>query len=87
VVAQVAAGDTPRLYAFTGDTANARDGIRHDIPKPWLYSTFVIPEDTERLSEVRRLLRTLERDQKATLLVPHDEHSIEDTDVLRWTGP
>ncbi len=87
VVAQVDEGGTRTSYVFTGDIANARDGVRHDIPKPWMYSTFIVPEDAERLGEVRRFVRSLHQEQDFTVLVQHDERSIEETDVLRWTEP
>lgn len=84
VVAEVDAPDGQGLFAFTGDTANARDGIRHDIPKPWLYSLLIVPEDTERLGEVRRFLHSLHQEHGFTVLVQHDELSIAESGVLRW---
>lgn len=86
VVAEVAGSGAPTRFAFGGDIANARDGIRHDIPKPWLYSLLVVPEDTERLGELRRFLRTLHQNHDFTVLVPHDELAIERAGVLRWTS-
>ena len=65
---------------------NIRDGVRHDLPKPWIYSTLVVPEDTDRLGEVRRFLRRLHQDEDVTLLVQHDELSIQETGVPRWAG-
>lgn len=85
VVAEVVSSGAPSRFAFGGDIANARDGIRHDIPKPWLYSLLVVPEDTERLGEVRRFLRTLHQKHDFTVLVPHDELAIERAGILRWT--
>lgn len=86
VVAEVAEGGDRERVLFTGDIVNARDGMRHDIPKPWLYSLLIVPEDTERLGEVRRFLRSLEEDHDFTVLVQHDELSIEDAGVLRWSS-
>lgn len=77
VVAEVGTGDAARRYAFTGDIVNHIDGVRNDLSKPALYRWLVIPEDDERLGELRRLLGTLERDQGFTLLVSHDQRSIE----------
>ena len=68
----------------TGDIVNARDGIALDIAKPWLYSTFVVPEDGDRLGELRRFLRSLHQDEGMTLLVPHDEYAIRDTAITPW---
>ena len=55
--------------------------MRLDVSKPALYRWLVIPEDDERLGELRRLLATLERDHGFTLLVAHDQRSIEATGV------
>jgi len=56
-----AEGGAPRRIAFAGDVANAVDGIRADVPKPFLYRLLVVPEDDARLGEVRRFLAGLER--------------------------
>ena len=50
----------PRRIAFAGDVANAVDGIRYDVPKPFLYRLLIVPEHEARLAEVRRFLRHLE---------------------------
>lgn len=71
-------------YVFSGDIANARDGILHDVPKPWWYSAFVVPEDEDRLGDVRQFLRSLHRDEGFRLLVPHDENANVESGVLRW---
>ncbi len=84
VVAEVDDGTGPQRYVFTGDVANARDGIRLDLPKPWYYSAFIVPEDTERLGEVRRFVHTLNEEHGFTVLVQHDELAIEESGVPPW---
>ena len=84
VVAEVGAGDQARLWAFTGDIANALDGIHFDVAKPWLYSTFLVPEDAARMTELRRYLRDLSQTENFGLLVPHDEQAITATALPRW---
>jgi len=65
------ADGSPRRIAFTGDVANAIDGIRYDVPKPLLYRLLIVPENDERLGEVRRFLGHLE--QAGVVLAPsHD---------------
>ena len=76
ILARVATADGARLYAFAGDTVNHIDGVRHDVPKPYFYRTFLIPESEERLGELRRFLASLERDRRYTVLVSHDESSL-----------
>ncbi|MCW5890485.1 MAG: MBL fold metallo-hydrolase [bacterium] len=74
-------GDT--RYAFAGDLANALDGITHDVPKPWLYSLLVVPEDTAWLAGQRRWLRELAQ-QGVVVLPAHDEGAIAASGVPVW---
>lgn len=75
-------GDT--RYAFAGDLANALDGILHDVPKPWLYSLVVVPEDTAWLAAQRRWLRDLAQQHGVVVLPAHDEAAIEARGVPVW---
>jgi glyoxylase-like metal-dependent hydrolase (beta-lactamase superfamily II) len=76
-VAHVRTGDGVRTWVFTGDVVNQIDGVRQNIPKPRLYSLLIVPESTGRLDELRRFLASLERDHGVSLLVSHDQLSIE----------
>ena len=71
-------------YAFVGDVVNHIDGIRSDVPKPFLYSLLIVPEDRERLGEVRRYLRGLQTDQHLILLPAHDQRWIEKAGIDSW---
>ncbi|MBI4514212.1 MAG: MBL fold metallo-hydrolase [Deltaproteobacteria bacterium] len=84
VVAHMATSDGSRHYVFTGDTANNIDGITFDVPKPALYSLLVVPEDGERLGELRRFLRGLGQHAGVTLLVSHDQRQLERSGVPAW---
>lgn len=72
VLAFLSGGAAPRRLAFTGDVANHVDGIRRNVPKPFLYSLLVVPEAPGRLDRVRRWLRHLESDLGFELVVAHD---------------
>lgn len=76
-VAHVRGGEGVRTYVLTGDVVNQIDGARRNIPKPRMYSLLLVPESPERLDKVRRLLAELERDHGVTLLVSHDQLSLE----------
>ena len=76
ILARVATADGVRSYAFAGDTVNQIDGIRHDVPKPFFYRTFLIPESETRLGELRPFLAALERERGFTILVSHDENAL-----------
>jgi len=84
VLAQVGSGDVMHRYAFVGDIVNNRDGIEHDIPKPWVYRTFIVPESETRQEELRRFLKQIEDEAGATPLVSHDQLSIERSGVEAW---
>lgn len=68
-------------YAFVGDVANNIDGLRRDLPKPFLYSLLMVPEDRDRLGEVRRFLRALHDDRDLTLVPAHDQLWVEQTGI------
>lgn len=84
VIAQVGSGDGQRRYVFVGDIVNNADGIEHDIPKPWVYRTFIVPESETRQGELRRFLKRLEDEAHALPLVSHDQLSLERSGVERW---
>lgn len=83
VLVRLAAASGMRLLAFAGDTVNHHDGIRHDVPKPWAYRTFLVPESDERQQELRRFLAALERAPGFTVLVSHDEASLRASGLRR----
>jgi glyoxylase-like metal-dependent hydrolase (beta-lactamase superfamily II) len=80
-VAHVRSTDGVRTHVLTGDVVNQIDGARRNIPKPRLYSLVVVPESPARLDKVRRLLGELERDHGVTLLVSHDQLSLQASGV------
>lgn len=80
-VAHVRGSAGVRTYLLTGDVVNQIDGVRGNIPKPRLYSMGMVPESPTRLDTLRRLLAELERDHGVTLLVSHDQLSLEASGV------
>jgi len=76
VLARVRGDGGERLYAFAGDTVNHLDGVRHDVAKPYLYRTLMVPESDARQAELRRLLARLERDDGFVVLVSHDQRAL-----------
>jgi glyoxylase-like metal-dependent hydrolase (beta-lactamase superfamily II) len=84
IIAYVAAADGVHRYAFAGDIANNIDGITYNIPKPFLYSLLLVPEDKQRLDELRRFLRELRDHAGFTILVSHDQLQIERSGVPAW---
>lgn len=84
VVAQVGSGGVVRRYLFVGDIVNNRDGIEHNIPKPWVYRTFIVPESESRQDELRRFLKQVEDTAHAVPLVSHDQLSLEQSGIAPW---
>jgi glyoxylase-like metal-dependent hydrolase (beta-lactamase superfamily II) len=76
VGAWVRDGSSLRGYLFGGDVANAWDGIRFDVPKPWAYSLFVVPESATRLQRMRRFLREAS-EAGLVVVVSHDQRALE----------
>jgi glyoxylase-like metal-dependent hydrolase (beta-lactamase superfamily II) len=81
VVAHVQTADGLSTVLFVGDIVNQIEGITYDIPKPFLYRTFVVPEADERLSQLRRFLRAMRQDGEVTLLPAHDQLHLENSGV------
>lgn len=80
VGAWVRSGAGVRGFLFAGDAANAIDGVRRDVPKPWAYQTFLVPENEPRLVRVRALLREAEA-AGLTVAIAHDERHLATTGI------
>lgn len=76
ILVRLARAQGMTLLAFVGDTVNHHDGIRSDVPKPWAYRTFLVPESDARQHELRQYLSSLEKERGFTVLVSHDEASL-----------
>ena len=75
---------TLKRWVFSGDVTNTIDGIRHDISKPLLYRLVIVPEDDDRLGELRRYLRALEQDLKMTIVPSHDQNHLHTVGLPVW---
>src|SRR5262249_41533254 len=84
IVAHVASREGTKTYFIAGDIVNKLDGIRENIPKPYLYSLIMVPEDGDRLDELRRFIRDLSVQKGVVPLVSHDQRSIEASGVPEW---
>ncbi|MGH7894633.1 MAG: MBL fold metallo-hydrolase [Candidatus Binatia bacterium] len=71
-------------YLFAGDIANAIDGIRADVPKPFLYRLVIVPEDEDRLGELRRYLRALEKEHGFVVVISHDGGRLHEIGIPAW---
>ena len=71
--------DDVQTWVITGDVVNHVAGIEAGVSKPPLYSLLVVPEDDDRLGEVRGFLKRLSDEPGVELLVSHDRNQIEST--------
>jgi glyoxylase-like metal-dependent hydrolase (beta-lactamase superfamily II) len=85
VAAAVRAPDgTVRRYVFSGDVTNTIDGVRGDLSKPLLYRLVIVPEDEDRLGELRRYLRSMEQDHGMAIVVSHDQSHLRTVGIPAW---
>jgi glyoxylase-like metal-dependent hydrolase (beta-lactamase superfamily II) len=59
-------------WLMSGDITNDKKSLLQDLPKHWLYSTLVVPEDTLRTAQLREYLRELDKNESVTVLPAHD---------------
>lgn len=76
-----------RPIVLAGDIANSYDGIERNVAKPRLYRLLVVPEDEERLVEVRRYLQDLAGRFGATVLISHDQAALETSGITAFDAP
>jgi glyoxylase-like metal-dependent hydrolase (beta-lactamase superfamily II) len=81
LVAKVRDGDRAETWIFTGDAVNHVAGIEHNLPKPYVYSHYLIPENAEQLDRVRRWLASA-AGRGAHLAVSHDQHQLESSGLF-----
>jgi glyoxylase-like metal-dependent hydrolase (beta-lactamase superfamily II) len=84
IVAYVHAPEGARRFAFVGDIVNNIDGITYNISKPFLYRWLIVPEDNQRLDELRQYLRALRDTYGVALLVSHDQQQLETSGLPPW---
>jgi glyoxylase-like metal-dependent hydrolase (beta-lactamase superfamily II) len=71
-------------WVFTGDVTNTIDGMRGDVSKPLFYRLLIVPEDEERLGELRRWFSALERDDGFRVVVSHDQQHLHELGIPAW---
>ncbi len=61
-----------KFWLFSGDITNDKKSLLQDLPKHWLYSAIIVPEDTARTALLRDYLLELEKIDGVTVLPAHD---------------
>ena len=75
---------TLKRWVFSGDVTNTIDGIREDVSKPLFYRLVIVPEDDDRLGELRRYLKALEHEFKMTIVPSHDQNHLHTVGLPAW---
>jgi len=75
---------TLKRWIFSGDVTNTIDGIRNDLSKPLFYRLVIVPEDDDRMGELRRYLRAMEGDLKMTIVPSHDQNHLHTVGIPAW---
>ena len=73
--------------SFPGDITNSRGELEGDVPKSLLYSLLIVPEDRDRLANLREWLRALDGDPDTTVVVSHDAIALKTSGPPAWPGP
>lgn len=81
-----AQGGPERYWLFSGDVTNTRRDLIENRRKAWWYSLAIVPEDPERLDQMRPWLATLDRDPRVTVVVSHDFTELKKTAISPWSA-
>ena len=73
-----------RDEVFAGDITNDMHSLHNNIPKPWLYSTFIVPEHTRRQEQLRLWLEALDQQADFVVLVAHDIDAWKRSEIPAW---
>jgi glyoxylase-like metal-dependent hydrolase (beta-lactamase superfamily II) len=73
-----------KIWVFAGDITNDMHSLHNNIPKAWLYSTFIVPEHTLRQEQLRLWLESLDQQEGFVVLVAHDIHAWQSSEIPAW---
>jgi glyoxylase-like metal-dependent hydrolase (beta-lactamase superfamily II) len=73
-----------KIWVFAGDITNDMQSLHDNLAKPWLYSTFIVPENPQRQRELRLWLESLDQREEFEVLVAHDILAWEDSEIPSW---
>lgn len=76
-----------RLWLLIGDISNSREALIENQPKGILYSYLFVPEDEDRLEQLRLLLTEFDEDERITAIVSHDPEAIAASGMPEWQPP
>jgi glyoxylase-like metal-dependent hydrolase (beta-lactamase superfamily II) len=67
-----AVADGERLLLLSGDITNSKEDVLSDQDKGFVYSYLIVPENTDRTTQLRRWLRDLDSQSDIEVVVSHD---------------
>ncbi|MCP5042926.1 MAG: MBL fold metallo-hydrolase [bacterium] len=72
------------LWLMSGDISNVKANLLSNTPKPFAYSTFIVPEDTQRAEELRKWLAHLDGRPNTEVVVAHDTVAIRASGLMPY---
>lgn len=79
----VPVGDT--IWLLTGDIAGTYADIKKDRDKSLIYSYLMVPEDRQRLADLRNWLNELDEFPDVNVVVSHDASAIAESGMKKWS--
>jgi glyoxylase-like metal-dependent hydrolase (beta-lactamase superfamily II) len=73
-----------KIWVFAGDITNDMQSLHDNLDKHWAYSTFIVPENTQRQHELRLWLESLDQREEFEVLVAHDIRAWESSEIPLW---
>ena len=74
------------LWLLSGDISNSKDALLQNAGKGFMYSYLMVPEDVDRLAQLRLWLTDLEQSGAARVIVSHDANALYESGMDRWQG-
>lgn len=72
------------IWVFAGDISNFKQSIVLNRPKHWLYSTFLTPESSSQLEQLRRWLGEVDARAGYSVVVSHDLTALQNSGIRAW---
>ena len=73
-----------KIRLFAGDISVTQELMHAGEGNGWVYSYLIVPEDTERLTKLRKFLSDLDKRDGVSVIVSHDLRAYEASDIEIW---
>jgi len=73
------------FWVLAGDTTNSKADLLSNTGKGFVYSTFLVPENTGRLKKLRLWLSELDAREDMTVIISHDIDDIQSGNMMEFS--